>query len=164
MKPKVAVPVESEQAFSLSRPVVSMDVAGARRLGSAYWEEVERTTRRFVQARPTRTGVDLRVLRRGPLLLRLGPPQLDVRVAFVSCSHSVLGGLLARSEGGVLLLAQERSDSWNLRTSIRGYLPRLGAPPGRPGWTGFLYAQLQARLHRAIGRRYAVRLMREARR
>lgn len=164
MKPKVAVPVDSEQAFSLAHPVVSIDAAGARRLGSAYWEEVERTTRGLVQARPTRTGVDLRVLRRGPLLLRLGPPAFEVRVASVSCSHSVLGGLLARSEGGVLLLTQERTDSWSLRASIRGYLPRLGAPPGRPGWTGLLYGQLQARLHRAIGRRYAARLIREARR
>lgn len=162
MRPKVSVPVASEQSFPLSHPVVSRDPAGARRLGSTYWEEVERTTRGLVQARPTRTGVDLRVLRRGPLLLRLGPPLLEVRVASVSCSHAVLGGLLARAEGGMLLLAQERSDAWRLRTSIRGYLPRLGAPPGRPGWTGVLYGQLQARLHRAVGRRYAARLIREA--
>lgn len=82
----------------------------------------------------------------------------------ISCSHPILGGLLARAEGGVLVFAQEQEGQWCIRTSIRGFFPSLGVLPGRPRWTGFLYAQVQARLHRAVGRRYVARLVSEARR
>lgn len=164
MRPNVALSVESEQAFPVPDPVVPMSPSGAHRLGWAYWEEVERTTRGLVTVRPTGGGVELRLLQKGPLLLGFGPPELDVRPTSVSCSFPILGGLLARAEGGVLALAQERARPWCLRTSIRGFFPRLGALPGRPRWSGFLYAQVQARLHRAVGRRYAARLVREARR
>jgi hypothetical protein len=164
VRPNVTVAAESEQAFPLSGPVVPMSGSGAHRLGWAYWEEVERTTRGLVSVRPTGGSVELRLLRNGPLLLGFGPPELEVRPTSVSCSYPILGGLLARAEGGVLALAQERARPWCLRTSIRGFFPRLGALPGRPRWTGFLYAQVQARLHRAVARRYAARLVREARR
>jgi hypothetical protein len=159
-----AVVVESEEAFPLPDPVVPMSVSGAHRLGWAYWEEVERTTRRLVRVRPTARGVELRLLREGPVLLCLGLPELDVRPTFVSCSYPIRGGLLARGDGGVLALAQERADTWCLRTSVRGFFPRLGTLPGRPGWTGFLYAHVQARLHRAVARRYVARLIGEDRR
>lgn len=165
MRPNVAVAVavESEQAFPLPDPVVPMSPSGARRLGWVYWEEVERTMRGLVSVRPTGRGVELRLLRNGPLLLGFGPPELEVRPTSVSCSYPILGGLLGRAEGGVLALAQERVGPWCIRTSIGGYFPRLGALPGRPRWTGFLYAQVQARLHRAVARRYVARLVREAR-
>jgi hypothetical protein len=163
VRPNVAVAVESEQAFPLPDPVVPMSPLGAHRLGWAYWKEVERTTRRLVSVRPTGGGVELRLFRNGPLLLGFGPPELEVRATSVSCSYSILGGLLARAEGGVVTLAQERAGPWCLRTSIRGFFPRLGALPGRAHWTGFLYAQVQARLHRAVARRYVARLVREAR-
>jgi hypothetical protein len=160
-----AVSVESEEAFALSAPVVPMDASGAHRLGWAYWEEVERTTRRLVRPRATTEGVELRLLRGGPVLLRFGHPELEVRATFVSCSYPIRGGLLARGDGGVLALAlaQERAGAWCLRTSIRGFFPRLGTLPGRPGWTGFLYAHVQARLHRAVARRYVAHLVRGAR-
>ena len=141
-----------------------MSASGAHRLGWAYWEEVERTTRRLVRARATAEGVELRLLRRGPVLLRFGHPELDVRTAVVSCSYPIRGGLLARGDGGVLALAQERAGTWCLRTSVRGFFPRLGTQPGRPGWTGFLYAHVQARLHQAVARRYVAHLVRRARR
>jgi hypothetical protein len=143
-----------------------MSATGAHRLGWAYWEEVERTTRRLVRVRATAGGLELRLLREGPVLLRFGHPELDVRAVSVSCSYPIRGGLLALGEGGVLALAlaQERSDSWCLRTSVRGFFPRLGTRPGRPGWTGFLYAHVQARLHRAVARRYVAHLVRGARR
>lgn len=157
------VAADSEQVFPLPAPVVPMSVAGAHRLGRAYWEEVERTTRALVRVRPARPGVELRLLRKGPVLLGFGPPEVEVGPASISCSYAVLGGLLARGEGGVLALAQERAGESRLRTSIRGFFPRLGARPGRPRWTGFLYAHVQARLHRAVGRRYAARLVRDAR-
>jgi hypothetical protein len=158
-----AVAVESEEAFPLPGPVVRMSASGAYRLGWAYWEEVERTTRRLVRVRATAGGVELRLLREGPVLLRFGHPELNVRATFVSCSYPIRGGLLTRGEGGVLALAQERADTWCLRTSIRGFLPRLGTLPGRPGWTGFLYAHVQARVHRAVARRYVAHLVRGAR-
>jgi hypothetical protein len=85
-----------------------------------------------------------------------------VRPTSVSCSYPIVGGLLARAEGGVLVLAQERADGWRLRTSVRGFFPRLGPLTGLPRWTGFLYAQVQARLHRAVGRKYVARLVLEA--
>jgi len=158
-----AVAVESEETFALPVPVVPMDASGAHRLGWAYWEEVERTTRRLVRARATTEGVELRLLREGPVLLRFGHPDLEVRATFVSCSYPIRGGLLARGHGGVLALAQERAGGWCLRTSIRGFFPRLGTLPGRPAWTGFLYAHVQARLHRAVARRYVAHLVRGAR-
>jgi len=158
-----AVAVESEEAFPLPVPVVPMNASGAHRLGWAYWEEVERTTRRLVRARATTAGVELRLLREGPVLLRFGHPELAVGATVVSCSYPIRGGLLARGDGGVLALAQERAGAWCLRTSIRGFLPRLGTLPGRPAWTGFLYAHVQARVHRAVARRYVAHLVRGAR-
>jgi hypothetical protein len=158
----VSAAVDSEQAFPLPDPVVPMSPAGAHRLGWAYWEEVERTTRGLVSVRSTGGGVELRLLRNGPVLLAFDPPELGVRPTSVSCSYPIVGGLLARAEGGVLVLAQERADGWRLRTSVRGFFPRLGPLTGLPRWTGFLYAQVQARLHRAVGRKYVARLVLEA--
>jgi hypothetical protein len=117
----------------------------------------------LVSVRPTGGGVELRLLRNGPVLLGFDLPELEVRPTSVSCSYAILGGLLARAEGGVVTFAQERARPWCLRTSIRGFFPRLGAFPGRPRWTGFLYVQVQARLHRAVASRYVARLVREAR-
>jgi hypothetical protein len=163
VRPNVAVAVESEQAFPLPERVVPRSLSGAHRLGSAYWGEVERTTRGLVSVRPTGGGVELRLVRNGRLLLGFGPPALEVRPASVSCSYPILGGLLARAEGGGVTFAQERAGPWCLRTSIRGFLPRLGALTGRPRWTGFLSVQAQARLHGVVGRRYVARLVGEAR-
>lgn len=154
--------VDSEQAFPLAAAVVPISLTGARRLGRAYWEEVERTTRGLVTVRPAGGGVELRLLGSGPVVLRFGPPALEADSVSVSCAYPILGGVLARSRGGVLALAQERRGGWRLRTAIRGFSPRLGPRPGRPRWTGFLYAHVQVRLHRAVGRRYAARLVREA--
>ncbi len=163
MGPSVEVAVDSEETFPLPDSVVPMNALGARRLGRAYWEEVEQTTRGLMSVQPADGGVELRLLRKGPLLLGFGPPELEVCPTSISCSYPILGGLLARAEGGVLVFAQEQAGPWCIRTSIRGFFPRLGVLPGRPRWTGFLYAQVQARLHRAVGRRYVARLVGEAR-
>ena len=111
----------------------------------------------------TGAGVELRLLRKGPLLLDFGPPELEVYTRSISCSYPILGGLLARTKGGVLVFAQERADPWCIRTAIRGFSRALACCQANL-WTGFLYAQVQARLHRAVGRRYVARLVREARR
>ena len=71
-------------------------------------------------------------------------------------------GLLARGAGGELVFEQRRSPAWCVRTLVRDFSPRLAGRVGTPGWTGFIYHQVQARLHRAIGRRYVARLVRES--
>jgi hypothetical protein len=154
--------VDSDQTFLLPGPVVPATAAGARWLGSSYWAEVERSTRGTVRLRCTADGLELRLLGRGPTLLRFGSPQVTVSPVAVSCTYSILGGLLAWGVGGELVLVHAGGPTWSLRTSIRGFLPRLAARPGRPSWTGFLYQQVQARLHGAIGRRYVACLIRES--
>ena len=154
--------VHSEESFALARPVVPVTRDGAGRLGSAYWQEVERSTRGAVRARRTPESVELRLFGRPPALLRFGAPELKVEPTAISCTYPVLGGLLARGAGGELVLEQRRSPAWCVRTLVRDFSPRLAGRAGSPGWTGFVYHQVQARLHRAIGRRYVARLVRES--
>jgi hypothetical protein len=146
----------------LAGPVVSVTRDGARRLGSAYWREVERSTRGAVRARRTPESVELRVFGRAPALLRFGAPEIRVDPSGVSCTYPVVGGLLARGAGGELVFEQRRIAAWCLRTLVRDFSPRLAGRAGGAGWTGFVYRQVQARLHRAIGRRYVARLVRES--
>ena len=68
--------VESEQRVVLRTPVVDFSVAGGEHLGRAYWREVERITGRLVQARERQGSIELRLLGRGPSLLRFGPPTI----------------------------------------------------------------------------------------
>jgi hypothetical protein len=152
--------VASEQRLCVSRPAVPASTEGARALGRVYWQEVERFTRGLVRPRAHRDGLDL-VLLRHAVLLRFGPPELRVRGEAVVCRHAILGGLLARSPGGSISFAQRGGAEPELRSTIAGFHPRLAARPGRPGWTGALYAQGQARLHRAVGRHYFARLVGE---
>jgi hypothetical protein len=157
-----AVAVHSEESFALARPVVPVTREGAGRLGSAYWQEVVRSTRGAVQARRTPEGVELRLFSRAPALLRFGAPEIQVDPTRVSCTYPVLGGLLARGAGGELVFEQRRGSTWCVRTLVRDFSPRLAGRAGSRGWTGFVYHQVQARLHRAIGRRYVARLVRES--
>jgi hypothetical protein len=55
-------------------PVVDGPVDGAQRLGSAYWQQVERFTFGLVRARQGLHGVELRLLGRRPLLLAFSQP------------------------------------------------------------------------------------------
>ena len=66
--------VESEQRVRLVRPVINDSVDGAQRLGSAYWQQVERFTFGLVRARQGIDGVELRLLGRRPLLLAFAQP------------------------------------------------------------------------------------------
>lgn len=151
--------VASQQRLRVARPVVAVSAEGARELGRAYWEEVERFTRGFVRARPHAGGVELALLGR-LVLLSFGPAETRLDGDSVVCRHPILGGLLARVPGGAISFSQQAGDSPELRSTITGFQPRLGARPGRPGWTGALYAHVQARLHGAVGRRYFARLER----
>jgi len=154
--------VSTQQRVRVSRPIVDASVDGARSLARAYWGEVERTTRGLVHVDERPASLHLRLGARGPSLLRFGPPELEVDQQVVRCRYAIAGGLLTRRPSGALALEQVTLDHVELRSSVTGFFPRLGAPPGRPGWTGALYTRAQARLHDAIGRRFLARLAEEA--
>ena len=136
---------------------------GALALGRAYWQQVERSTRRLIRAVPSHGGTALRVLgRRGPTLLRFGPPVVRLTPDVVGCSYPILGGALARRSGGTILFEQHRCEhgpGWVLRVAVAGFDPRLAAGAGRPAWTGLLYLLVQAPVHQWVGRRHAAALM-----
>jgi hypothetical protein len=148
--------VESEQRVDLPRPVVEFSERGAALLGSGYWSEVRRCTLGLVRQRDG----CVRLLGRGPALLRFGEPVLEATPAFVACRYPIRGGLLARRPEGELDFVQSPSE---LRSSIRGFFPALAAHDGEPDWTGALYTLVQSRIHVAISRRYFARLIAESR-
>ncbi len=156
--------VESEQRVVLRAPVVDFSVAGAEHLGRAYWDEVERLTRRLVRTRMREGSLELRLFGNGPVLLRFGEPQVEVTEELVRCSYPIEGGLLAQRSAGEIVFAQAGGPRPAVRSAIRGFYPRLAAREGEPDWTGALYNQVQSRIHVAVSRRYFRRLIAEARR
>ena len=150
--------VESEQRVALERPVVEFSRAGAERLGRAYWREVRRVTCSLVRPRQRGSALELRVLG-GPVLLRFGAPTVEADDTRATCSYPILGGLLASRAAGEITFEQT-TDA--MRSTIRGFFPRLAAREGEPDWTGSLYNQLQSRAHVAVSRRYFRRLIAEA--
>jgi hypothetical protein len=151
------------QRARLERPAVRRTEAGALRLGSLYWDTVERTTARLVRARSHASGVELQLLGRGPALLSFDPPELQAGPGRVSCRYEISGGLLARSPGGELMLSQVGGDTPEVSSRTTGFYPRLGSRPGRPEWTGVLYRRVQSRIHVAISHRFFDRLSAESR-
>jgi len=137
---------------------VSLSEDGAIELGRAYWLEVERFLHGLVRVRVRGERVEIRLLGRGPTLIRLGGPQVIVRASRVACRYPIEGGLLTRVPAGALTLEQLVGDTVELRSSVAGFHPRLAAPPGFPRWTDVLYPRVQARLHDAVGRRFLARL------
>jgi hypothetical protein len=154
--------VESEQRVALRRPVVEFSVPGAERLGCVYWREVERLTWRLVQARDRQGSIELRLLGRGPSLLQFGAPTVEATASLVRCSYPIEGGLLARRAGGEIAFAQNGAATPVLRSTIRGFFPRLASRGGSPGWTGALYNRVQSRFHVLVSRRYFARLIAES--
>jgi hypothetical protein len=142
----------TSESTTLTRPVVEHTESGARRLGDSYWEAVARASRGLVRPRRTRDGVELRVLGRGPVLLRLAGPEIVVDDERVSCRYRIAGGMLARVPAGALTFTQSPSE---LRAAVTEFTPRL-----RPG----LYEQLQRRLHVSVSRRYFGALIEESNR
>lgn len=153
---------ESVQRAELPAPVVEHSTAGARRLGELYWRELERSTLGLVRARPAAGAPELRLLGCRSALLRFGQPELTVGARSVSCLYPIHGGVLARSSAGSISFAQIGLERVELRSAITGFFPRLAPRARRRSWNGLLYGQIQARLHVALGRRYVVRLWREA--
>ena len=70
------------------------------------------------------------------------------------CTYPIVNGFLVRRAGGTISFSQEGDPPLALASAITGFFPRLAALPGRPGWTGALYEQVQRRLHQAISKRY----------
>ena len=143
----------SEEEVSAARPVVEQSERGARSLGERYWREVSRISRGVVRRRSGRLGVELRLLGRGPCLLRFGPAETSHDSSVVRCRYPIRGGLLARSPGGAISLSHTGAEAPTLRAVVCGFAPRLGSHAGG----------MQHRLHVAVSRRYFRRLIEEAR-
>ena len=90
----------------------------------------------------------------GLVLLAFGPPQRTVADEGVRCAYPIVNGFLVRRSGGTISFSQEAGPPLALASAITGFFPRFAAPPGRPGWTGALYEQVQRRLHQAVSKRY----------
>jgi hypothetical protein len=63
----------------------------------------------------------------------------------------------------MIVFAQVGSSPATIRSTIRGFFPRLAPREGKPDWTGALYNKLQSRIHLAISRRYFALLIAESR-
>jgi hypothetical protein len=145
--------VTSHETATAAGPVVEASPRGAETLAASYWREVETTTRRLVQADAVDGHLDVRLLGRGPALIRLGPPAVLADLGSVTCTYPIVGGLLVGRPGGALALEQLNGDPVVLRSTLTEYVPSLA---------GALYFQVQARLHSLISRRYFARLGRDA--
>ena len=99
--------VETEQRIELVSPVVEFSELGAHELARAYWEEVERSTLRFVRRAGRRRGVQLCVLGRGPALLAFGSPEIVASATLVAAATRSLAG----SSPGVPRVSS-RSSKW----------------------------------------------------
>jgi len=136
----------------IGRPVVEHNPAGARRLGDVYWSELSRSTLGLVRATRRDDELEIRLLGRGPALLRFGRAQPTIDAETVTCRYPIRGGLLARAPVGSLRFTQEGVGAVAVTSAVEGFLPRLGV----------LYAPIQSRIHVALGRRYFSRLRRES--
>ena len=155
--------IESEQRVALRTPVVEFSVTGGERLGRVYWREVERITGRLVRARERQGSIELRLLGRGPSLLRFGPPTIEATTTLVCCRYPIEGGLLARRPAGEIIFAQVGDGPPVVRSAIRGFFPSLASRTASPDWTGALYNRVQSRIHVVVSRRYFARLIAETR-
>lgn len=150
--------ITTEQRVGLRAPAVPVSEAGALALDRAYWAEVDGLLRGLVRVHEHEAGIDIRLLRSGPALIRLGARRATIGRERVTCRYPIVGGLLARMPAGALTLEQIGGPAAELRSSVAGFHPRLAARPGFPPWTGVLYPRVQARLHDEVGRRFLARL------
>jgi hypothetical protein len=142
----------SEEHVNAPRPVVERSERGAHLLGDRYWREVMRVSGGVVRRRSTPAGVELRLLGRGPCLLRFGQAETEHDSGAVRCRYPIRGGLLARRAGGSICLLLTGGDEPQLSTVVCGFVPRLGPR----------FERVQHRLHVAVSRSYFRRLLAEA--
>ena len=146
---------ESTQRVLASEPVVECSESGARWLGIAYWQAVNRVTRGG-RARP----LDERWRPPHPAGRREPPrpsgrpsshsPATPSRVGTRSREAYSPCGRAGRSHSR----SERADDEVELSVFVEEYLPRLAARLGAPRWTGALYAKGQSPLHAAVSRRY----------
>jgi hypothetical protein len=144
--------VESEQRVMVDAPVVPSSEAGACELAVRYWAEVGRLGRVLLAVREHAAGIEVRLLRWGPVLLALGPAEHEVSSTVTAASHPIIGGLLVRRGGGRISFEQSAGPPVELRSRITGFHPRRGP----------FYALVQRQLHVAVSRRYFRRLIGKA--
>ena len=145
------------QKVTLARPVVAETERGALGLPDPYWREIRRLTVGLVRARAARHGPELRLV--GAVsLFRFGPPRPSAGGGVTECRFAIVGGLLAKQEGGWLTFTQRTSPSLELEVSVEDYVPWLSSERRRGGFRRFAYRQVQERAHRAIGKRYLARM------
>jgi hypothetical protein len=143
--------VESRQWITLPRDLVPPDDRGARELGRRYLAVVAAFSFGLVRPRRRKDGVAL-VLARVVPLLRFGPPTLGHENGSVTCRYPIRGGLLVARPGGSLVVAQH--PGVELELVVAGYYPRLGGGARRRSLRRAVYSAVQARAHRAVGRRF----------
>jgi hypothetical protein len=141
--------VDSEQRVLVGAAVVERNEDGARRLAASYWDELNGFGRRLFSTREHSGGVDVRLLRSGPVLLALGPVETEISRTTTAASHPILGGLLVRRRGGRISFEQLEGEPIELRSRISGFYPRRGP----------FYGLVQWKLHVAVSRRYFRRLI-----
>jgi hypothetical protein len=141
--------VDSEQRVLVGAAVVERNEDGARRLAASYWDELNGFGRRLFSTREHSGGVDVRLLRSGPVLLALGPVETEISRTTTAASHPILGGLLVRRRGGRISFEQLEGEPTELRSRISGFYPRRGP----------FYGLVQWKLHVAVSRRYFRRLI-----
>ena len=147
----------SVQKVELAAPVVEISERGAQRLADAYWAEIRRRTGGLVQARRAPAGgVELRLAR--VTLFRFGAPRIATANEVVECSLPIVGGLLAKEQGGFLTFVQRTAPTPELEVSVTDYVPFFSSPRTRRSVRRFLYRQVQERAHAAISRGYLARL------
>jgi hypothetical protein len=151
--------IAAAQRITLEGITVENSEAGARRLGDEYLAEIGRLTRGAIRARATREGIELRLARR-ITLFDFGSPTPTTGDDRTACRFEIRGGLLVARPGGSLTITQHTRPTNELIVAVEDYAPRLDPSLGGRGVGGFLYAQVQERAHRAVGRRYLERMAR----
>lgn len=146
----------SVQRIELTRPVVEPTVRGAVALADAYWDEIRRLTAGLVRSRRTAGALELQLA--GVLaLFRFGAPRTTADPRKIESVYPIVGGLLAKQEGGRLAFIQRAAPTPELVVSVEGYVPLLSSGRRR-SLRRFVYRQVQERAHAAIGRRYLERM------
>jgi hypothetical protein len=149
----------SVQRIALEGPVVESTERGAASLADAYWAEIRRRTAGLVRARRSGDGVELRLV--GLTLFRFGAPHTTAEADRIECRFPIVGGLLAKQEGGSLTFVQRTAPEPELLVAVDDYLPSLSSRHERHSVRHFFYRQVQERAHAAISHRYLARMASE---